>query len=49
MVGFPEATTPARRLEEAFAADDVGPAHVPHLRADTEELRALLARQPDDA
>jgi len=49
MVGFPEATRPARRLEEAFAAADVGPTHVPRMRADTEELRALLAGHPHDA
>ena len=49
MVGFPEATGPARRLEEAFATDDVGPAHVPPMRADAEELRTLLAGHPHDA
>ena len=49
MVGFPEATTPARRLEEAFGTPDVGPDAAPDLQADAEELRILLAGHPHDA
>jgi HPt (histidine-containing phosphotransfer) domain-containing protein len=43
-VGFPEATAPARRLEEAFASGDVR-ADAAVLQTDADVLRTILAGQ----
>ena len=42
MVGFPEATVPARRLEAVLGGDEVCPADAALLQAEADELRAIL-------
>ena len=44
-VGFPEATAPARRLEDAFGYDDVDPDIARRLRTDAAILRKILLGQ----
>jgi HPt (histidine-containing phosphotransfer) domain-containing protein len=42
-VGFPDATTPARRLEDAFSEDVVRPDGLHRLRVDAATLRRILS------